>query len=123
MGDAELPGAGDADRGAPGLEGAGGDDALILHPEIRNADLLAQSRQGQQRGEAFPQGDHLGGIAHRQQLVITPQAGGATQQGGRVPGLLQGLEIVAGQERRPRPAQLLGLVGIMGLARLAATQM
>ncbi|MNF87446.1 hypothetical protein D3C84_699120 [compost metagenome] len=96
MGDAEFPGAGDPDCGATGLEGAGGEDALILHPEIRNANLLAEGGQGQQGSEAFPQGDHLGGVAHRQQLVVAPQAGGATQQGGRVPGLLQSLEIVAG---------------------------
>ncbi|MNF82344.1 hypothetical protein D3C84_646470 [compost metagenome] len=123
MRDAELAGTGDADRGAAGLEGAGGDDALILHPEIRDADLLAQGGQRQQRGEPFPQGHHLGWVTHRQQLVIAPQAGGAPQQGGRMPGLLQGLEIVAGQQRCPHPAQLLGLVGIKDLAGLAAAQM
>ncbi|MNG36725.1 hypothetical protein D3C84_1238540 [compost metagenome] len=55
--------------------------------------------------------------------MIAPQGGGTAQQIGRSPDLLQGLEIVAGQERRPDPAQLLGLIGIMDLACLAAAQM
>ncbi|MGL6538066.1 hypothetical protein ACSZNQ_14315 [Aeromonas hydrophila] len=40
-----------------------------------------------------------------------------------MPGLLQGLEVVAGQQGGADRAQLLGLIGIHNLAGLAATQM
>ncbi|MGL6478500.1 hypothetical protein ACSZN5_03645 [Aeromonas caviae] len=55
--------------------------------------------------------------------MVAPQAGGAAQQSGRVPGLFQGLEVVAGQQGGTDRAQLLGLIGIHYLAGLAATQM
>lgn len=57
------------------------------------------------------------------EAVLVCLLGGAAQQVGGAPGLLQGLEVVAGQQGGADRAQLLGLIGIHNLAGLAATQM
>ena len=72
-GRAQLPGPRDPDRGAARLEGAGGQQAVVLDQQPGEPELRAEPRDGQQRRHALAQGHDVLGRRHGQQLVVAPQ--------------------------------------------------
>ena len=117
----ELGRAGHAHRRAAGLERPGGQRALVLHQQPGHAELRAQALHGQQRRHALAEAHHGPGRAHRQQLVVAPQARRprgdlvrAGQRGGP-------RHVIAGQQRRAAAAGSLDLTCVVGVAGTGST--
>ena len=121
--DAQFGGTGHPDGGTAGLEGSGGDEALILHQQAGRPQRTAQARHRQQRRHAFTQAYRPAGAGDRQQFVVTPQVRRAAadfravcQFGG--PG-----EVVPREQRRAALTQTLHDGGVMDGAAPGALQM
>ena len=70
----ELGRARHSHRRPAGLERAGGERALVFHQQPGHAKLRAQALHRQQRRHALVKAHYGLGRAHRQQLVVAPQA-------------------------------------------------
>ena len=86
-------------------------ERLVLHVEPVQAELRAESRRVNQRRESFAERDRVFTAKKRHQLAVAPHVGRAILQAVTRPASGR-IEIVAGQQRSPAPAEMMALARI-----------
>ncbi len=112
----------DGARESARLEGSGGVDAFVLHPEIVRAEARAEPSGLQQRRHAFAERDDVRGVADRKQRSVAPHRWRRAGERFALPGCAGLFEIVADQKRTAAFAQSVDLAGLAPLAADAALE-
>src|SRR6185503_12473585 len=96
---AKLERSGDADRGAACLERPGRQQALVLHAQVWDSELLPYPARVEERRHRLAERHDVRGIVHREELAVAPHRRGPPREDLTLHRLVDSLEVVPNEER------------------------